>query len=131
MQANTLNRSVLEKCFKYLWLNSQSRENSNLFAIDWKLELSNKIDNVCSSLQHSQPFHVVIQESTENLEFPLGVNIEKCYSLQINVEKDLITFDVSFQVICTSKISVGVATTGRRRGLGLIYSKRSCFSEVI
>ena len=70
-----------------------------------------------------------MQKNIEKLEFVHGVNFEFIDSLKNNGTKYLLIFDDSCEVICNSKAFVDIATTGRHRGLSIIYIKHNLFHQ--
>ena len=70
-----------------------------------------------------------MQKEVENLEFVQGLNFEFIDSLKNNGTKYLLIYDDSCEKIRNSKAFVGIATTGRHRGLSIIYIKHNVFHQ--
>ena len=88
-----------------------------------------KFDKIYFFYQQSQPLYDFMQKEIENREFVQGVNFEFIDKLKNNGTKHLLIFDGSCEEICNSKAFVGLATTGRHRGLSTIYSKHNLFHQ--
>ena len=126
-----LNKLISTKHRDFISLVGPSETEKSQHVYNW-LKIGTckpKFDKIYFFYQHSQPLYDVMQKEIENLEFVQRVNFEFIDSLKNNGTKYLLMFDDSCEEICNSKAFVGIATTGRHRGLSTIYIKQNLFHQ--